>query len=38
MNNIAQTLVRVHTHTHTHTGSLENRKIKNIEKDSNMNL
>ena len=38
MKKVAKTLARVHTHTHTHTDSLENKKLKNIEKDSNMNL
>ena len=40
MKKVAKTLagVHTHTHTHTHTDSLENKKLKNIEKDSNINL
>jgi len=33
---VLKTLAGVHTHTHT--DSLENKKLKNIEKDSNINL
>ena len=36
MKKVAKTLARVHTHTHT--DSLENKKLKNIEKDSNKDL